>query len=60
MPGTKDARTDLRPDEAGQLLAEAVEAEVVADLDAYAHVIDTSGQRHVICGRAFQSGLAGV
>jgi putative transposase len=48
MPDTKDALTDLLREGARRLLAEAVEAEVAAWIDAHAHVTDTAGRRQVV------------
>jgi putative transposase len=48
MPDTKDALTDLLREGARRLLAEAVEAEVAAWIDAHAHATDTAGRRQVV------------
>jgi transposase-like protein len=62
MPGTKDALTDLLREGARRLLAEAVEAEVAAWIDAHAHLKDTAGRRQVVRNghlpeRTIQTGL---
>ena len=48
MPDTKDALTDLLREGARRLLAEAVEAEVAAWIDAHAHLKDAAGRRQVV------------
>ena len=61
-PGSKDVLTDLLRDGARRLLAEAVEAEVAAWIDAHAHLKDEAGRRHVVRNghlpeRTIQTGL---
>jgi putative transposase len=65
MPGTIDVLTDLLRDGARRLLAEAVEAEVLAWIEAHAHLKDEAGRRQVVRngylpGRAIQTGLGDV
>jgi transposase-like protein len=65
MPGSKDALTDLLRDGARRLLAEAVEAEVAAWIDAHAHLKDAAGRRQVVRNghlpeRTIQTGLGDV
>ena len=65
MPGSHDVLTDLLRDGARRLLAEAVEAEVAAWIDAHAHLKDESGRRQVVRngylpGREIQTGLGDV
>jgi putative transposase len=62
MPATKDVLTDLLREGARRLLAEAVEAEVAAWIDAHAHLKDAAGRRQVVRNghlpeRAIQTGL---
>lgn len=61
-PATKDALTDLLREGARRLLAEAVEAEVAAWIDAHAHLKDAAGRRQVVRNghlpeRTIQTGL---
>src|ERR1700761_5124906 len=65
MPGTQDALTDILRDGARRLLAEAVEAEVAAWIDAHAHHKDEAGRRQVVRNghlpeRTIQTGLGEV
>jgi putative transposase len=65
MPGTIDVLTDLLRDGARRLLAEAVDAEVLAWIEAHAHLKDEAGRRQVVRngylpGRAIQTGLGDV
>jgi putative transposase len=65
MTGTQDILTDLLRDGARRLLAEAVEAEVAARIDAHAHLKDQAGRRQVVRngylpGREIQTGLGDV
>src|SRR4051794_19313511 len=65
MAGTTDVLTDLLRVGAGRLLAEAVEAEVLAWIEAHAHLKDDAGRRQVVRnghlpGRAIQTGLGDV
>lgn len=61
-PATKDALTDLLREGARRLLAEAVEAEVAAWIDAHAHLKDAAGRCQVVRNghlpeRTIQTGL---
>src|SRR5690349_925050 len=61
-PKGRDALTDLLRDGARRLLAEAIEAEVAAWIDAHAHPKDRAGRREVVRDghlpeRAIQAGL---
>src|SRR4051794_40818327 len=65
ITGSRDILTDLLRDGARRLLAEAVEAEVAAWIDAHAHLKDEAGRRPVIRNgylpeRAIQTGLGDV
>jgi transposase-like protein len=64
-PGTRDVLTDLLRDGARRLLAEAVEAEVLAWIDAHAHLKGQDGRRQVVRNghlpeRVIQTGLGEV
>ena len=64
-PGTTDVLTDILRDGARRLLAEAVEAEVAAWIEAHAHLKDDAGRRQVVRNgylpeRAIQTGLGDV
>ena len=64
-PGCQDVLTDLLRDGARRLLAEAVEAEVAAWIDAHAHLKDEAGRRQVVRNgylpeRDIQTGLGDV
>jgi putative transposase len=64
-PGAKDVLTDLLRAGARRLLAEAVEAEVAAWIDAHAHLKDQAGRRQVVRNghlpeRTVQTGLGDV
>src|SRR3954452_9430505 len=64
-PGTRDVLTDLLRDGARRLLAEAVEAEVLAWIDAHAHLKGQDGRRQVVRNghlpeRTIQTGLGDV
>src|SRR5512144_1460325 len=64
-PRGQDVLTGLLRDGAGRLLAEAIEAEVAAWIDAHAHVKDASGRRQVVRNghlpeRAVQTGLGEI
>ena len=48
IPATKDALTELLREGARRLLAEAVEAEVAAWIDAHASIKDSAGRRQVV------------
>lgn len=63
--GTRDALTDLLRDGARRLLAQAIEAEVAAWINAHAHLKDTAGRRQVVRNghlpeRVIQTGLGEV
>lgn len=65
IAGVRDALTDLLRDGARRLLAQAIEAEVAAWIDAHAHLKDPAGRRQVIRNghlpeRAIQTGLGDV
>ena len=65
MPGTRDVLTELLRDGARRLLAEAIEAEVTAWIDAHAHLKDQAGHRQVVRNgflpeRKIQTGLGDV
>ena len=62
LPKGQDVLTDLLRDGARRLLAEAIEAEVAAWIDAHAHLKDASGRRQVVRNghlpeRTIQTGL---
>jgi putative transposase len=64
-PGVQDVLTALLRDGARRLLAEAVEAEVAAGIDAHAHHKDEAGRRQVVRNghlpeREIQTGLGDV
>ena len=64
-PGTTDVLTDILRDGARRLLAEAVEAEVAAWIEAHAHLKDDAGRRQVVRNgylpeRAIPTGLGDV
>jgi putative transposase len=64
-PTSRDVLTDLLRDGARRLLAEAIEAEVAAWIDAHAHLKDDSGRRQVVRNghlpeRTIQTGLGEV
>jgi putative transposase len=64
-PGSQDVLTDLLRDGARRLLAEAVEAEVLAWIDAHAHLKGQDGRRQVVRNghlpeRTIQTGLGDV
>src|SRR4051795_7917672 len=48
LPKGQDVLTDLLRDGARRLLAEAIEAEVAAWIDAHAHLKDASGRQQVV------------
>jgi putative transposase len=63
--GTQDVLTELLRDGARRLLAEAVEAEVAAWIDAHAHIKNQAGRRQVVRNgylpeRDIQTGLGDV
>lgn len=65
ITGSRDALTDLLRDGARRLLAEAVEAEVAAWIDAHAHLKDEGRHRQVVRNgyhpeRTIQTGLGEV
>lgn len=62
---TRDVLTDLLRDGARRLLAQAIEAEVAAWIDAHAHLKDPAGRRQVVRNghlpeRVIQTGLGDV
>jgi putative transposase len=64
-PGTQDLLTEILRDGARRLLAEAVEAEVAAWIDAHVHLKDSAGRRQVVRNgylpeREIQTGLGDV
>src|SRR4029079_15024725 len=63
LPTGQDVLTDLLRDGARRLLAEAIEAEFAAWIDAHAHLKDASGRRQVVRNghlpeRTIQTGIA--
>lgn len=65
LPTGRDAITDLLRAGARRLLAEAIEAEVAAWIDAHAHLKDASGRQQVVRnghlpGRTIQTGIGEV
>jgi putative transposase len=65
LPKGQDVLTDLLRDGARRLLAEAVEAEVAAWIDAHAHLRDQAGHRQVVRNghlpeRTIQTGLGEI
>jgi putative transposase len=65
LPKGQDVLTDILRDGARRLLAEAVEAEVAAYIDAHAHLKDQAGRRQVVRnghlpGRTIQTGIGPV
>src|SRR6478752_6811013 len=65
IPATIDVLTDILRDGARRLLAEAVEAEVAAWIDAHAHLKDPTGRRQVVRNgylpeREIQTGLGDI
>jgi transposase-like protein len=65
LPGGRDVLTEILRDGARRLLAEAIEAEVAAWIDAHAHLKDDSGRRQVVRNghlpeRAIQTGLGEI
>jgi transposase-like protein len=64
-PTGQDVLTDLLRDGARRLLAEAIEAEVAAWIDAHAHLKDDAGRRQVVRnghlpGRTIQTGIGPI
>jgi putative transposase len=64
-PTGRDALTDLLRDGARRLLAEAIDAEVAAWIDAHAHLRDASGRQQVVRnghlpGRTIQTGIGEI
>ena len=62
LPTGQDVLTDLLRDGARRLLAQAIEAEVAAWIDAHAHLKDDQGRRQVVRNghlpeRAIQTGI---
>ena len=65
LPSGHDVLTDLLRDGARRMLAQAVEAEVAAWIDAHDHLKDAAGRRQVVRnghlpGRAIQTGLGEI
>jgi putative transposase len=65
LPTGRDVLTDLLRDGARRLLAEAIEAEVAARIDAHAHLKDASGRRQVVRNghlpeRTIQTGIGEI
>jgi putative transposase len=65
LPKGQDVLTDILRDGARRLLAEAVEAEVAAYIDAHAHLKDQAGRRQVVRNghlpeRTIQTGIGPV
>jgi putative transposase len=65
LPKGHDVLTDLLRDGARRMLAQAVEAEVAAYVDAHAHLKDASGRQQVVRNghlpeRAIQTGLGEI
>src|SRR5688572_26465684 len=65
LPASRDVLADLLRDGARRMLAQAIEAEVAAWIDAHAHLQDASGRRQVVRnghlpGRAIQTGLGEI
>jgi putative transposase len=65
LPNGQDVLTDLLRDGARRLLAEAIEAEVAAWIDAHAHLKDASGRHQVVRnghlpGRTIQTGIGPI
>src|SRR5579885_93518 len=65
LPACRDVLTDLLRDGARRLLAEAIEAEVAAWIDAHAHLKDDAGRRQVVRNghlpeRVIQTGIGEI
>jgi putative transposase len=65
LPDGQDVLTDLLRDGARRLLAEAIEAEVAAWIDAHAHLKDASGRQQVVRNghlpeRTIQTGIGPI
>src|SRR3954468_11682126 len=65
LPKGQDVLTDILRDGARRLLAEAIEAEVAAWIDAHAHLQDQTGRRQVVRNghlpeRTIQSGIGEI
>ncbi len=65
LPTGQDVLTDLLRDGARRMLAQAVEAEVAAYVDAHAHLKDQAGRQQVVRnghlpGRTIQTGLGEI
>jgi putative transposase len=65
LPTGRDAITDLLRAGARRLLAEAIEAEVAAWIDAHAHLVDASGRQQVVRNghlpeRTIQTGIGEI
>ncbi|MBV8607292.1 MAG: transposase [Singulisphaera sp.] len=65
LPQGQDVLTEILRDGARRMLAEAIEAEVSAGIDARAHLKDASGRRQVVRNghlpeRAIQTGIGAI
>jgi putative transposase len=65
LPGGQDVLTEILRDGARRLLAQAIEAEVAAWIDAHAHLRDDAGRRQVVRNghlpeRAIQTGIGDI
>src|SRR5689334_14444588 len=65
LPTGRDVITEILRDGARRLLAEAIEAEVAAWIDARAHLKDASGRHHVVRNghlpeRTIQTGIGEI
>ena len=65
LPTGQDVLTDLLRDGARRMLAQAVEAEVAAWIDAHDHLKDAAGRRQVVRNghlpeRVIQTGLGDI
>src|SRR6516165_12236085 len=65
LPQGQDVLTNILKDGARRLLAEAIEAEVAAWIDAHAHLKDDDGRRQVVRngylpGRTIQTGIGPI
>src|SRR5918995_298430 len=65
LPTSQDVLTDLLRDGARRMLAQAVDAEVAAWIDAHAHLKDQAGRQQVVRNghlpeRAIQTGIGEI
>ncbi len=65
LPKGQDVLTDIPRDGARRMLAQAVEAEVAAWIDAHDHLVDDQGRRQVVRNghlpeRTIQAGLGEI